>query len=236
MSDDLLSPEEKLRKAGAMALAKAIELFNLDVWDPSARDHRPIAERWRDTITELIGGDGKGNGLGWGWEGRYAGDGDFEWCGAFAARCWQAGGLSVLARRESWASCYRLQRWAKYRPISDRKPAPVEIEQLFESPRLCVAFDERGVMPAKLEVRPGDVLIVGGVGTGPGKHITIIERFDPSSGMFHTYEGNAGGTGPDGKRRQGIVRAVRPLGLPSGKPPSTYHARWLIRPAPSDLV
>lgn len=233
--------EDKLRSAGAAALAKAVQLYQSDIWDPPARDHRPVAERWRDAITEMIGGDGRGHGLGWGWEGRYAGDGDFEWCGAFAARCWEEGGLLPLVRRESWASCYRLQRWASHRPTSPAAPS------FASPPRLCVAFDEHTqALPEGLEVRPGDVLIVGGVGTGPGKHITLVERFDEATGTFWTYEGNAGGLGPDGKRRQGVIRGRRRLGLPFGKvdkagkitllqPPSTYHARWLIRPSLTDL-
>lgn len=226
MSDD------KLRAAGAAALAKAVQLYQSDIWDPPARDHRPVADRWRDAITEMIGGDGRGHGLGWGWERRYLGDGDFEWCGAFAARCWEDGGLLRQARLESWASCYRLQRWATGRPTSTSPAAPGAACM-----RLCVPFNEHSTaLPIGLEVRPGDVLIVGGAGTGPGKHITLVERFDEHAQAFHTYEGNAGGIGPDGKSRQGVVRTVRRIGLPRGRPRSAYHARWLIRPALTDLA
>jgi hypothetical protein len=229
-----MQTDDKLREAGAAALAKAIALFNLDVWDPPIRDKRPVAERWRDVITDCIGGDGKGNGLAWGWEGRYAGDGDYEWCGALAARCWQEGGLVKQARTDSWSSCYRLQRWASYRAASERV---LNAKPSVGPYRLCVALDEHSTrIPDGVEVRPGDILIVGGVGTGPGKHITVIERFDEVRRVFLTREGNGGGIGPDGKRRQGIVRGERPLGLPRGAAEPTYHARWLVRPAPSDLT
>lgn len=220
-------PPVDLVAAGQLALAEAARLFATDIWDPPTSDHRPVAERWRDSITEMISSD---RGLGWSWEGRYAGDGSYEWCGAFASRCWSVAGLPVAIRRPFFASCYRLQRWATYHPIDARTPNPAP--RADQPRRMCVALDERSTA---LPVTPqaGDVLIVGGVGTGPGKHVTIVETFDGQA--FHTIEGNGRGTGPDGRQRQGVVRGVRPLGLLHGQGPTTYHARFLIRPAPGDL-
>lgn len=211
--------------AGRAALAEARRLFDSDIWDPPKSDHRPIAERWRDAITGMISSD---LGLGWTWEGRYEGDGDFEWCGAFASTCWGAVGLPLATRRPFWASCYRLNRWGLGKPIDDRTPSG-------KPPgRLCVALDENMKrLPDGVTPQEGDIVIVGGIGSGPGKHITVVESFDGQD--FHTYEGNARGMGPDGKSRQGVVRARRPLGLHRGQAATAYHARWIIRPAPEDL-
>lgn len=224
------SPTVDLAAAGELALAEARRLFALDVWDPPRADRRPVAEGWRDVITGLIASD---RGLGWTWEGRYDGDGDYEWCGSFAAACWATAGLPLATRKRSWSSCLRLQRWASYRPGIDGRP---ELEPRAGEPRrLCVALTESSrALPAGVVPQAGDVLIVGGVGSGPGKHITIVESFDGAA--FHTIEGNGFGAGPDGRRRQGIVRAVRPLGLPDGAGLASYHARWLVRPAPVDLA
>lgn len=211
-----------LEAAGRIALAEAVRLFDLDIWDPPEKDHRPIAERWRDEITRMISGD---QGLGWTWEGRYVGDGHgAEWCGAFASTAWARAGLPLATRKRSWSSCLRLQRWASCRPGSDGLPNPPPKV----GTRLCVGLDEHSrELPAGVIPQAGDVLIVGDV-AGPGKHITIVERFDGAA--FHTVEGNGVGLGPDGKRRQGVVRGVRALGGPG------YCARWLIRPAVGDMV
>jgi hypothetical protein len=222
-------PPVDVAAAGRRAIAEARRLFASDIWDPPKTDDRPVADRWRAAITDMIAGP---YGLGWSWEGEYEGDGDYEWCGAFAARCWSAGGLPLATRRPFWGSCYRLNRWARYLPIDAKTPNPRPSSGPY---RLCVELDEGShQLPPGVLAQPGDVLIVGGVGTGPGKHITLVEEFDGLA--FRTIEGNATGIGPDGKRRQGVVRARRPLGLPRGAAPSTYHARWLIRPAPGDLL
>jgi len=225
----LATPTVDLERAGQRALAEARQLFDSDIWDPPVTDHRPIAERWRDAITEMISSE---RGLGWTWEQRYAGDGSFEWCTAFGARCWAEAGLTLAARTPFWASCYRLHRWATYQPIDARTPNKRPKDGPY---RLCVALDEHTTaLPAGVVPRAGDILLVGGVNTGPGKHGTVVESFDGKT--FLTIEGNARGLGPDGKSRQGVVRASRPLGLTKGDAPTTYHARWLIRPAPSDLM
>lgn len=220
-------PLVDLVAAGQLALAEARRLFAADIWDPVRTDRRPVAEGWRDDISDMVA-----EGLGWTWEGRYAGDGDFEWCGAFAATCWAKAGLPLAIRKRSWASCHRLQRWASYRPGIDGRP---EARPRTGPGRLCVELHEAThALPAGVTVQPGDVLIVGGVGSGPGKHITLVERFDGD--VFYTIEGNGVGLGPDGKRRQGVVHGRRPLGLRAGQGPQTFHARWLIRPAPADLT
>lgn len=211
-----------LAAAGRIAIAEAARIFALDVWDPPSSDHRPVAERWRDEITACIAGD---QGLGWTWEGRYAGDGAYEWCGAFASRCWAKAGLPLATRKSFWSSCYRLHRWASYLPIDDKTPNPKPKDG---TRRLCVSLAGLHEMPAGVTPQAGDVLIVGDGVPAYGDHITLVESFDGHA--FHTIEGNGRGMGPDGKPRQGVVKATRML---SG---AGYSARWLIRPAPSDLA
>lgn len=213
---------------GALVVEQANKLFSLDIWDPPRSDHRILANYWRSTIEDMIAGP---DGLGWIWEEKYLGDGDFEWCGAFAARCYAAAGMPLRVRKTFFASTYRLQRWASYRPFqsvtNDRPPSGPY--------RLCVPLDEHSTSATlSVEPHPGDILLVGGVRSGPGKHVTIVESFDGH--VFRTIEGNASGLGPDKKRRQGIVKNFRSIGLLPGMPPTTYHPRWLIRPVESDYT
>lgn len=222
-----------LKLAGEVALEEARRIFLTDIWDPPTSYRHGEAERWRDAITEMIKSD---LGLGWSWEDRYAGDGDYEWCGAFVSRCWSRGGVKLSERKTYFSSCFRLRAWASYKQANEvvKNPKPAEGPW-----RMIVALNEKSgdvQFPDGTGPRAGDILLVGGVNTGPGKHVTLVEKFDERKREFLTYEGNARGVGPDGKKRQGVVRARRPLGLPLGAEETTYHARWLIRPAPSDLA
>jgi hypothetical protein len=74
----------------------------------------------------------------------------------------------------------------------------------------------------------GDILMIGGGSPAMGNHITIVESY--AAGVFQTISGNGVGLGPDGKRRQGIVRAAVHLGG------GGYCARRLVRPAAADLI
>ncbi len=221
-------PTPDLRSAGETALAEAVRIFERDIWDPPVSDRRPVADRWRAEITRLIAGP---DGLGWSWEGDYTGDGDYEWCGAFAASCWAVAGLPLATRRRFWASTYRLHRWGHYRSIDQR----VEPPRPTVGPWRVAGDLRRGILPEGLEPRPGDVLLVGPRDSSLGSHVTLVERYDPAQEMFLTLEGNARGIGPDGKNRQGVVRAARPLRRERWSTDNSYTAAWLIRPAPSDL-
>lgn len=176
-------------------------------------------------------------GLNWTWEPTYTPD-NYEWCGAFAAHAWRDS-IPVKTRRDFWSSTYRLDRWAKYlpfestpnpKPIGDATPRCIVELNEFSTPANVATFGGTGP-------RAGDILLVGGVNTAYGKHITVVESYDPIAKTFATIEGNAWGYGPHNNYRQGVIRGVsRPLGLPAGKPNTTYFARRLIRPAPGDLI
>ncbi len=218
--------------AGLDALHEAERIWQLDVIDPKRLDDTHQASR--DIIDNMIRSK---DGLGWSWLKPYEGDGQFEWCGAFVKRCWHAAGVRFDLGYTFFASTIRLLTLARYEPWEKVKnPRPKEgpyrmLIELNEHSNSEDVFFEDGTRP-----RSGDILIVGGKASGPGKHITLIESFDPYSGTFRTYEGNAFGMGPNAVRRQGVVRASRQVGLKPTDPPTLYHARWVIRLAPSDLV
>ena len=160
-------------------------------------------------------------GLGWTWEPSYAGDGDFEWCGAFAAWCWFS--IRPALRKTYFASTYRLDRYARYGSVNGEKNRG--------SGRLLAELDEHSTVHAlPFAPRAGDILTIGPIGSGYGKHICLVEKFDPRLGIFATLEGNGTGLAPNGQRWQGVVRGERKLGGDG------WHARRLIRPSPEDLA
>lgn len=88
-------------------------------------------------------------GLGWSWEEVYEKNGQFQWCGAFAAFAW--GAVKLALRKEHFASTYRLKRWARD-------------TARFLAPRELVA---------------GDVAIVGAAnGKKWGDHVVIVEAIE----------------------------------------------------------
>lgn len=173
-------------------------------------------------------------GINWHWRPPYRAD-TFEWCGAFAAFAWYRS-IAMKTRQAFFSSTGRLDAWARYE-VYTGEPNPRPAVGAYRS---YVNLDEHSTHPwvagfGGTGPRAGDILLVGGVGTGPGKHITLVERYDEAKGIFHTIEGNGGGYGPDGVRRQGVVISQRPLGG-KGLLPTAYHARRLIRPAPHDIL
>lgn len=208
----LRKTDEDLRCAGEEAVAIALRWWNEDIYDPKPDDQSPEAAYSKAIIGSMITG-----GLGWTWEGPYDGDGDFEWCGAFAATCW--GATKPELRELCFASTYRLDRYGAYRDVlgksSGARPA--------EGARLRWVND--GQLPP-FEVRPGDILLVGR--KGYGTHICLVEKacMDSETPFFDTIEGNAFGFGPNGEHQQGIVRHERDLD----------EVRRIIRPGVDDLA
>lgn len=209
---------DRLEIAGRRAVMEAARLWRLDVYDPKARDKSDHAERSRKVIDEIL------MAAGWEWQVPYKGDGQVEWCGLFAAACWRAGGIDPRWLSTYWASTYRLDVWARYRDFKTTHPNP----RPATGPWRLVAELTPESTSLPFEPRAGDVLMIGDGTPAAGDHICLVERY--ADGVFATYEGNGVGLGPDGKRRQGIVRGERRLGG------SGYCARRLIRPAPSDLL
>lgn len=226
---ELAAPVDPLEASGLAAAHEAERLWRMDIVDPPRGRKGAEADRWRKTIDAMIR-----HGLGWTWEPPYRADGDYAWCGAYAATSWSAA-IPLATRKRYWSSTYRLDRWARYQSIDDQPADPSP-----DGPgRICVELDQYSqkiVLPDGSHPRPGDLLLVGDGRPAYGDHITVIERYDPVTRTAHTLEGNGGGLGPDGKPRQGVVRARRMVGLRPGQSPNTYHARRLIRPGPDDLA
>lgn len=121
---------------GATALARALEQWTAQIDEKNGKA----------TIDAYIR---SADGLGWTWEPPYVRNGQFQWCGAFAAWCWV--NVKPELRKEHFASTYRLRRWAR--------------------------GTGRYVEPRALEV--GDVAIVGAAsGKKWGDHVVIVESIE----------------------------------------------------------
>lgn len=210
---------DRLELAGRRAVMEAARLWRLDVFDPRRSDHRERAEESRKVIQSIVDSGG------WTWI-DYRGDGDVEWCGLFAAACWRAAGIDPQWLATYWASTYRLDLWARYRSFSTDKPNP----RPASGPYRLIADLGSDSTELPFDPRAGDILMIGDGSPRFGDHICLVESYDGERKVFNTISGNGVGLGPDGKRRQGVVRAVAHLGG------SGYCARRLIRPAPSDLL
>lgn len=210
---------DALAHAGELALAEGLRLWQLDVYDPARSDTRPRAKASRAAIDEILLASG------WTWEIPYLGDGQVEWCGLFAGACWRAAGIDPKWLATYFASTYRLDTWARYQAFDAKHPNP----RPAADHRLLAELDPHSTA-IPFSPRAGDILMIGD-GTPPaGDHITIVESYDAAVRTFKTVEGNGSGLGPDGQRRQGVVRAERKLGGPG------YCARRLIRPGFRDLL
>lgn len=121
--------------------------------------------------------------LGWTWEDDYARNGQFAWCGAFAAACY-SNDILFNIRKNTFASCYRMNRdWGNSSRV-----------QSVDS------------------ILPGDIVIIytsSERSPSYGNHITIARSIPDSEGEFHTTEGNAHGVGPDQTWREGVVKRSR---------------------------
>lgn len=209
---------DKLEAAGRAAVTAAARLWSLDAYNAQPNDTSNHGVASRKVIDEIL------KACGWPWEVPY--NGRFKYCGLFVGRAWLEAGLDPKWIATYFASTIRLDMWARYRSFDEKhpndKPAP--------GPRRLLAE----LNPASLRIpfapRAGDILMIGDGDPAAGDHVTLVEAYDAESRTFRTIEGNGGGLGPDGKRRMGIVRAVRSLGG------GGYCARRLIRPAPSDLL
>jgi hypothetical protein len=159
-----------------------------------------------------------------------------EWCGAFAAWCWQAAGLRPDVAR-LWASTYKLvDLYGRYR-LDTNIPYPnvvVSEGKLYsmkdwQAQHGGLRWCERGGLPLK-DVLPGDVMTVG-LGKR-GTHIVLVQRVLEDGSGVRTISGNGAGwwPGADGQpdesqKRYGVVVTDYLWG----------QVAWRVRPAPADL-
>ena len=211
-----------LEQAGRNALARGIAVWSEGLMDPTRKAFTdPAFADDRRFIDAIIRGP---EGLGWSscsaLVREYRWDGDFEWCGAFAAYCW-APYIDLAIRKRYFPSTYRLDRYGQHKRAFLEAVAVVPVEQRRKW------LDMSTATIADIEAfgpRAGDILVVNG--SGYGQHITIVERWNRALGNFSTVEGNATGKGPNGERFQGVVRQMRQLDT----------CRRLIRPGLCDLI
>jgi hypothetical protein len=230
-----------LKEAGERALERAIAAWKRDIIDPPGKSlHDPAFEPDRTEIDSyirhgvLMGGVSNPKSF------KYTKDGDYEWCGAFAAHCWEPFVHDDL-RQLYFPSTYRLDCYGRYlagfqtpnaQAVAKKYPKPLDEKSARKHMRLTHMSSVEEVN--QFAPRAGDILLVGTTGGAAyGTHITLVESWDPVKKVFNTVEGNGTGLGPDGKRRQGVVKAVRPLGPPA--PTKIYHALRLIRPGIGDI-
>ena len=124
------------------------------------------------------------DGLGWSWEKDYIKNGQFSWCGAFAAFCYGSA-LKAEIRKKIMPSCYRLQNnWGRSARLRDGE-APMLGD-------IVVVFTDDSHSPSQ------------------GNHITLCVGVPDDAGNFPTIEGNAKGEGPHG-RIEGVIKRERSL-------------------------
>jgi hypothetical protein len=209
-----------LHNAGEAAARKAERLWKLDIIDPPMGSQSPRAAESLKVISDII------KNAGWGWALPYLGNGPPEWCGMFAAMCWD---VDPKWFPTYWASTYRMLLWARYKsfsPASPNPPPPPGFER-----RLLVQIVSRNSL-SSVAPRRGDIIIVGvgGSDDAAGDHITVNMGYNHATGAFDTISGNGGGIGPLGNSRSGISRKTYTIGQ------AGYRPMWLIRPAPIDLI
>jgi len=123
------------------------------------------------------------HGIGWSWEADYIKNGQFAWCGAFAAWCHTR--VKAIIRKKIFPSCYRMYKaWGQ----TSRKISPEKVQ-------------------------PGDIVVVYAAKRSmQGDHITLcVDRSTLNEGYITTIEGNAHGEFPDGSRGEGVIKRQRKL-------------------------
>jgi len=208
---------DALTRAGKLAIGEADRLWRLDIYDPRRSDKSLEAAKSKGHISFML------MACGWTWEAPYQGDGAVEWCGIFAGTCWKAAGLDPKWLATYFASTYRLDLWGSYRSFNSAHPNPAP-----KTDRRLMASLDRDSTSLPFEPMPGDILMIGDGSPACGDHICLVESY--ANGIFKTIEGNGVGLGPNGNRRQGVVKAERKLGGEG------YCARRLIRPGFGDLL
>lgn len=223
-------------------LAEAERLWHLDIVD-SRKSPASIREI-RRMITDPA------TGIGWTWA-QYEDDGDYSWCAAYAGSCWRKAGLHPRLAQTFFSSTYRLDLFGRYKTFGEwflRRPVlsvPLpgllgdisgyirDVHEALGGVRewhdvsgceFVEGFLDRGYTP-----RAGDIGLINPSPAKPyGSHAVLIaENFaqgDAGSDRISTIEGNATGFGPDGSRREGVVRNERLV---------SRFAR-IVRPAPLD--
>jgi len=122
-------------------------------------------------------------GIGWSWEKPYTKNGQFAWCGAFAAFCYTK--VNSRIKKKIFPSCYRLySNWGK-------TSRHISLEN----------------------IEPGDIVVVFTAKRSlQGDHITLcVDNSTMQDGYITTIEGNAHGELGNGERGEGVITRKRNL-------------------------
>ena len=150
------------------ALDRANQEWKRVVYDPSPRISTYIKTK---------------EGAGWSWESDYIKNGQFAWCGCFAAFAHKA--VKFPIRNKVFPSCYRMfKAWSKTSRSIDH-----------------------------VKVSPGDIVVVyTSKRSVQGDHITLcVDNSTINEGYITTIEGNAHGTLGDGEYGEGVIKRERKL-------------------------
>lgn len=221
--------DSPLKEAGERAVQYAKAIWMEQIIDPPNDSDMYAPSRVR--INQFVRGP---EGLNWTWQDEYREDGDLAWCGAFVAYAWGRAGLKRELRKTYFSSTHRLNCYGQYKPFNGESvtvPEDPEVRRKW----LSLKANSGSADVLEFDPRPGDILLVGGMSSAYGSHVTLIESFDAKDESFITLEGNAHGKWPNGSQVEGVVRCRRPIGLYRSQPDTTYHARRLIRPSILDL-
>lgn len=149
--------------------------------------------------------------------------GAHAWCGMFVAASYFRAGL-CKALRPGFYEVSNVRDYFTYTP-HERTPGWVWHPDAAAWHRLHAYHEERGAPRAwldheaiattdlsALDIRPGDVALIDHQGDGKPDHITLVEHYDPSTGVLVTLEGNGAGVvvkslAPDGSVVEGHADA-----------------------------
>lgn len=151
---------------------RALAEFELNVTEP---EYNGNYQRITTYINSM-------DGISWN-EPEYTKNGEFAWCGAFAAFAF---GSNVLfnIRHKIFPSCYRM--------YSNWYETKRRVDNILKGD-IVVVFTSSKRSPAW------------------GNHITIALSNPDENGDFETIEGNAKGTGPNGDLIEGVIKRTRNL-------------------------
>lgn len=156
----------------------------------SDKIHQAIVRAWAEFEEVVVDPSQRINlyikssqGIGWSWEEDYVKNGQFAWCGAFAAWCHTA--VKYDIRKKIFPSCYRIySNWGQTsRKIASQKVQPGDIVVVFTSKRSM-----------------------------QGDHITLcVDSSTIEEGYITTIEGNAHGELGDGSNGEGVIKRQRTI-------------------------
>ena len=164
-------PTPAISEQAVRAIKRAKAELDLVVKDPCDR----ISIYIGDNVNKST------QGLGWTWLDPYTRNGQFAWCGAFAAMCYTE--VRMQIRKKIFPSCYRLySNWSN---------------------------TSRHIDPSK--VQAGDLVVVyTSKRSVQGDHITLcVDARTINDGYIKTIEGNAHGTLGDGTQGEGVITRER---------------------------